>query len=555
MIMKRISKYIQSRKYVIFFSIVYFLIRLIRLDSYFLLKDERDLILTVLSIAQRGVDLYGHSFPFIFLRISPQTPFLGMYWTVPIISFLHITAPLFVKMLYLFPTLFFPLLVFEFILSIIKERKISFLASFVISFSPWYFHTGRLGVEAHLAYFFCLLGLILYTSKKKIVGVFFLLLSYFSYFGIRPFIFVVVPYIELWTYIFSSKKEWKKTIVSLMVFIILFGCVFVLCSKVEHTSSRSSAEVILLNKNQLTSETNFLREISDAPFFVRKYFDNKPSIALHSIFYNFFKGIDASYLFFTGDYVAIYANQITGQFFPFLFVFFILGICFLAKKKNGKYYFVAGLSVVGLVSSLINSYSLTFSIRSVFSLVGIGFVCALGIVYAYELCNKKWRSIFIVSMIFLFFFFSVIFAYKYLFQNYKMTNSLFNEQERYMARYMRNNNVQTIVVPNIHSYFLSYLVTFPSLSASLFQRAQNELNKPDILYTFDGHRFSQCPTKKINFISTDAFPFSTIIDESCLSVETKQLINRYKSEGVVKLIDTEYKSGDINRGIKYYFFK
>ena len=31
-------------------------------------------------------------------------------------------------------------------------------------------------------------------------------------------------------------------------------------------------------------------------------------------------GIDFSYLFISGDYVEIYANQITGQFFPFLFV-------------------------------------------------------------------------------------------------------------------------------------------------------------------------------------------------------------------------------------------
>ena len=503
------------------------------------MRDERDLILTALSLAQTGKDLFDNSFPLVFSRISPQAPLLGMYWTVPIISLFHITSPFVVKILYLLPTLFFPLLVFELIYVITKEKKVSFLAAFVVSFSPWYFHISRLAIEAHLAYFFCLLGLIFYTSKKKVLGLVFLLISYFSYFGIRPFLLFAIPYFELSSYFLAVKKNWKTIVLSISIFLILFTSVFVLSSQIEKNTTRSSNEIILLNNKKLTLETNFLREISDAPFFMRGLIDNKVSLISKTIFDTFFKGLDFSYLFSTGDYVGIYANQITGQFFPFMFIFLVLGICFLAKKKKREYFMIAGLSLMGLISSLINSYSLTFSIRSIFSLIGIGFICALGIVYLYEFFGKKWRLIYVSTLACVYIFFSLIFFYKYLFQIYKTTNNAFNEQERYSSDFMRKNNIKTIIAPRIHSYYLSYLTTLPSLSPSILIKTQNELKKLDG-YNLENHQFFMCNGQQINYKSIEAVPSSTLIEESCLSSDSKLLLSLNKSKKIVELLSTEY---------------
>lgn len=551
---KAVQKYIYSRKYILIFSLVYFAARLIYLNSYFLLRDERDLILTALSLAQTGKDLYGNSYPLIFSHISPQAPLLGMYWVVPIISLFHITSVFLVKIMYLLPTLFFPSLIFELIKLITKDYKVSFLTAFVVSFSPWYFHISRLGIEAHLAYFFCLLGLIMYLRGKKYLGVILLTLSYFSYFGIRPFILISIPYIEFWNYLRDSKKNWKIVLLSLSLFIVFFSGIFLLGSQFEQTGARSSSEVIFLNKEKLTLETNFLRSISNAPFIMREFFDNKISIISYTVGNNFFKGIDFSYLFFSGDYVGMYTNRITGQFFPFLFVFIILGICSLAKKNKPEYYFMAGFSFVGLISSLINSYSLTFSIRSSTSLIGIGFVCTLGIMYAYELMtNKRLRALFIIFVMFLYSLYTVNFAYKYLFQNYNITNSIFNEHERYVAQYSGVHTIKTIMVPNIHSYFLSLVSTLPLLSSDLFEKVQIELNNKN-QYQLSGHRFLQCTSGQINPASINSIASSTIIEESCLSTKTKLYISQHKSSKIIELLDPEYKNNDINRSVKYYFF-
>ena len=338
------------------------------------------------------------------------------------------------------------------------------------------------------------------------------------------------------------------------VFIFLFACVFILSSRIEKTAARASNEIIILNNEKLTLETNFLREISDAPFFMREFFDNKPTIVVHTLFSNFFKGLDFSYLFSSGDYVGIYNNGVMGQFFPFLFIFLIFGLIYIAKKKKSGYIFVAGLSLIGLTSSLINSYSLTFSIRSSFSLIGIGFICALGIVYIYELSKNKWKYFFIVSLLSLYICFSSIFFYKYLFQNYKTINSSFNEQERFAAQFSKKNKVQKIIVTNIHSYFLSYLSTLPSISASLLQSVQVELNKVDG-YQLDNRYFSQCTAEQNALASIDQLPHSTLFEESCLSTKTKLFISQYKPKNIVELPNPEYNSDDINREVKFYFLK
>ena len=553
-VIKKIIGYLHSRKYILLFSLGYFLIKLIKLDSYFFLRDERDLILSALSLAQTGKDLYGNAFPLIFTRISPQTPLLGMYWAVPIVYFFHITSPILVKSIFILPTLFFPILIYELFMSITKEKKLSLVGACIVSFSPWYFHTSRLVMDSQLAYFLCLIGLICYIYKRKVMGLFFLMFSYFSYFGIRPFILVIIPYIEVWSFILSTKRKWKQTVFSLTIFILLFGCIFAFGSRIENTTSRSNAEILLLNKEKLTQDTNFFRAVSDAPFVAQKFFDNKATIILQSISYNFFKGIDFSYLFFTGDYLAIYSNQVTGQYFPFLIVFIILGICYIAKKKNRNYYFLAGFSLIGLVSSLINSYSITFSIRAAFSLVGIGFICALGIIYSCELLKKRGMIIFVLVTMFFYSIFTTFFIYKYFFQSYKMTNELFNEKERFIANFSKDNEVRTIFVPNIHSYFLSYLSTLPSLSPKIFNQIQKELNKPNG-YVLDGHKFLQCNSEQISIAPLDTFPVSTLIEETCLSAKTKTYIELSKPKNIFKLLNPQYNIGDINRGVKYYYFK
>lgn len=551
----KIRDFIISRKEIIIYSFVFFVLRSLFLDKYFYLRDERDLMLTSFSLARTGKDLYGNIFPLVFERISPQTPLLGMYWTIPFIKTYNISSPLMEKFLYILPSLFFPLLTFELMFVVTKKKVESMLGAFVITFSPWFFHIGRLGIEAHIAYFFCLVGLILYFHQKKLLGFLFLVVSFFFYQGIRPFIFIIIPFYELWNY-FNNKKRFtlRNTLITVILFICALGGVFLGSNHIENSASRSKAEIIFLNNEKLTLETNFLRQISNAPFSVRKYFDNKVSLISDSIFQNMFKGLDFSYLFSTGDYVGIYSNGVTGQFFPFLFLFFVIGIYFVAKKRSADYYFMVSLIFIGMIGSVINSYSLTFSIRSIFSLLGIGFVIACGISGLYEMVSTKYKYSVILGISFLYVSFSVVFIYKYMFQNYNLINDSFNEHERIIASFLDKNKVKKLMVTNSHTYLLSYASTNKLVKTSTIQELQQSLKSTKDTYKFNGHLFKQCYPQKFD-IEIHPFPISTVIEDSCLTLTSRLYLETLKSDKVVKISSPTYTNLDFNRSTKYYFFR
>jgi hypothetical protein len=535
------------------FSLLLFFLRTLFLDRYFFLKDERDLVLTALSLAKTGKDLYGITLPLVFDRISPQAPLLGMYWTVPFLYIFNVSSPLIGKLIYMLPSLFFPLLTFELIYSITKNRSLSQMSAFITSFTPWFYHIGRLGIEAHLAYFFCLLGLTLYIKKKKIFGIVLLLLSFFTYQGIRPFLFILIPYCELAFFFLEKKKNFLKTIGAIVIFsVVIFGAYFI-STKIEHSALRGKAEIILLNNEKLSTETDFLRSIADAPFSMRQFFDNKITIISETLTHNFFKGIDFSYLFATGDYVGIYTNGITGQFFPFLVVFLILGIALLHRKNELSYYVIAGFTIIGLISSLINSYSLTFSIRSMFSLIGIGFLCALGIEGLYISLRKNHRWVLIAVLIILYSLSTVAFTYKYLFQNYKRISESFFEQERTAADITTRYHIRTLIASNIHSHLLSNLATKKTITTKTLQELQVELNETD-LYRLNDTSYQQCNAAEIHMVGSK-FPHSTLMEDVCLDAESRSFLDLNKSGALVKVLSPTYKDEGVAREVKYYYFK
>lgn len=549
----RCIAYIVDRKMILAFSLLFFILRALFLDKYFFLKDERDLVLTALSLAKTGKDLYGTTLPLVFDRISPQAPLLGMYWTVPVLYLFNVSSPLIGKLIYMLPSLFFPLLTFELIYSITKNRSLSQMSAFITSFSPWFYHVGRLGVEAHLAYFFCLLGLTLYIRKKKITGVILLLLSFFTYQGIRPFLFIVIPYIELAYFFLEKKKSFLKTIGTIAIFSAVILSTYSISTKIEQSALRGKAEILLLNNEKMASETDFLRSIAEAPFSMRQFFDNKLTIVTESLSHNFFKGIDFSYLFATGDYVGIYTNGITGQFFPFLIVFLILGIALLHRKNELSYYVIAGFTIIGLISSLINSYSLTFSIRSMFSLIGIGFLCALGMEGLYVSLHKNYRWLLTVTLVALYLFSTITFTYKYLFQNYKRISESFFEQERTAADIMTRYPIKTLIASNIHSHLLSAIVTTKAISKQTLQDIQVELNKSD-LYKVNGTTYQQCNAAEIHMVG-GKFPLSTVIENDCLDAESRSFLDLNKSGSLIKVLSPTYKDEGVTRETKYYYFK
>ncbi|PIY71725.1 hypothetical protein COY87_04665 [Candidatus Roizmanbacteria bacterium CG_4_10_14_0_8_um_filter_33_9] len=290
--MHNIKQYISSRKYVLIIVFLFFLIRLPFLDSTFLLYDERDTILTQYSLAKTGKDLYGNQTPLRFSRISPQAPILAMYYGVPFWFFGLPKTVSMSRFIYLLPATILPLLIFELIFAITKQKKLSLLTSVVFSFTPWIYHISRLALEINIAFPLFLLALILQVGKKNIFSYFFYILTYFTYQGIRPLIPIIFLYIELFLPLPINKRGSKNIISHIIIFLLLFISIFLIGSRFENNlQTRGSSEIIFFAGDRLKKEVDFSRSLTPVNPLISSIFYNKIILTINYLVGNFFEGL------------------------------------------------------------------------------------------------------------------------------------------------------------------------------------------------------------------------------------------------------------------------
>ncbi|MEK7078843.1 MAG: hypothetical protein AAB929_02125, partial [Patescibacteria group bacterium] len=337
------------RKIVFVLVFLFFLVRLPFLDKTFLLYDERDTALTQYSLAKTRKDLYGNKTPLTFSRISPQAPLLAMYYGIPFWSFGLPKTVSTARLIYMLPATLIPLLVYELLFAILRRKKISLLTAAIFSFSPWVFHISRLALEINLA-FPLFLGALLFQVKRKLPLSYLLYaLTFFSYQGIRPLILVMTIAIELFAYL--QKKELKPTTMRIASHIVIFIFLLLASFVIEgNFQKRGSSEIVFFSQQRLSQEINNNRSLSQSPKILKALFDNKVVAITDYLSKNILSGINITYLFRDSDYVPIYSNGVTGQFYPILALFLLFGLFALGKHKKVDYFFVSSFALLGLIS-------------------------------------------------------------------------------------------------------------------------------------------------------------------------------------------------------------
>lgn len=492
--MNLLKKYLSSRKLIIIFCLLYFFLRIIALDQMFLSPDERDLALTGYSIAKVGKDLFGNKLPLNFERISPNAPIIPIYYDALWWKLSLVKNVFNARLAFIIPATLLPILVWELVFILTKKKNISYLTTIIFSLSPWIFNMSRMGLEINLALPLLILAIILQLKNKKIFSYIFYGLAFFSYQGFRPLTICIPLYFEIYSYLLKEEKT-KESFISAIKYILWFFVLFGISLLIEKNfGKRSSNEIIFLNPARLLNEVDFLRSISTAPTIIKGVFDNKFLLSLDYSVINLFKGLDFSYLFRLGDYLQEYSNGVTGQFISIFSIFLILGIINLFKKKL-NYWFLAGLTIVGLLPSIVNVYSLTFSIRSCLSAIGLSFLIGLGILYAYEIISKiknPWRFFMTAIIVFLIFFQTISFFYHYFFTRYFLYSELFYERERNISLFLSKSKEKfTVQSSRPYQTFMSYLF-MSDIKNSDFKDLSLMLKNNFTDYSFNGNYFMDC---------------------------------------------------------------
>ncbi|MFA5136113.1 MAG: hypothetical protein WC489_01835 [Patescibacteria group bacterium] len=552
--MNTFFSYIASRKILLFITVVFFLIRLPFLDNTFLLYDERDTVLTQYSLAKTGKDLYGNQTPVSFEHISPQAPVLAMYYGIPF-WLLGLPQNVFTsRLIYLFPSSFIPLLVFEILFVLLKRKELSVMTALVFSFSPWVYHISRLALEINIAFPVLLLALLLQLKKRYLLSFFLYFISFFLYQGLRPLIPTIFLYFALVS--LQEKKTLKNNIMIIVFFVLFFAVLLFFADRIEQNlQSRGSSEIVFLAKNRLKDEVDYARSLSANQRPIVHMIDNKVVLIADYLTGNTLQGINLSYLFKTGDYVPIYSNAVTGQFYPFMVILLFCGLFYLGKVNSGRYYLIAGCSIIGMISSIINIYSVSFSIRSLFSGIGISFIITLGAFSIYSYVSKlgyilKYSIFFVCGSIVVFQ--TGSFFYKYTFHRPFTQAELYHETERKLARFLiQDTGSYNIRLSNPFSYYLSY-VFLQDKDYKDIVLIQNELQKNKERFMFYMNQFSPCNAKAVEFTT---LPKASIIDEICLSDKTKKMLEYVDDKQYHTISYSDINPLRSGKAIKFYIFK
>lgn len=553
--------YLKRNKILLILALIFLCIRLPYLDQLFLLHDERDIVLSGYSIARTGRDLLGNFMPLNFDHINPDNPLFAIYFSALGWILLPIKTIFFARLPYVLISTALIFLVYEFLMIITKDKRISLWTTITYCFSPWVFHLTRLAMDITVAIVFVFAGMILYLKHKRLLAYLFFFMTFFTYQGFRILIPFLLIYLELFSYfhdhsrldrestnnqmdsrfrgnetmINMSLKFLKSNIRNFIFIVVLFIAVLVIDAGV--TQSRLS-ELVFFNNESVIEDINFRRTTSIAPQQIQRLFHNKFTADVDYIVGTFIKGQDFLYLFKTGDYSPINGNGVTGQFFFVFMLFYYIGLISLAKRLNARGWYLVGFILVGMLPSLARGGSVTFSIRSMLTGVGFAYIIVLGLQETLVL-TRNWplnaKRLAAAGVLMVFILNLSYFVYNYYARKPQIVGELYHEHERQVLTYMdQMEKPFTLYHHNPRELFLSY--AFMNSEASM--TSLHSQKQDGTTFELDGVRFVKCDISKEFIRETNV-----IIHESCLNeAEARELPNMVRIRRAIPYNDISKKT-------------
>ncbi|MDO8621155.1 MAG: glycosyltransferase family 39 protein [Candidatus Levybacteria bacterium] len=225
------------------------------------------------------------------------------------------------------------------------------LTSFILAISPWHIMLSRAAFEANIATFFIITGVWLFlggVQERK----WYLLFSAISFsFSIYTFntARVVAPLIILMLGIGFWKillEKYTQTIMAVIIGILLLlpTLKFLLSPQAslrfKEVNIFSESGVVVSANQQIANDNNSSwskiihnRRLAYGVEYIRHYFDN----------------LNPSFLFIKGDGNPKFSTQTVGEMYLWELPFFIMGILFLFKKREGYWWIIPLWLILGIV--------------------------------------------------------------------------------------------------------------------------------------------------------------------------------------------------------------
>src|SRR3989339_87202 len=230
--------------------------------------------------------------------------------------------------------IFLSLLVFE----LTKEKIIIILTLLIGFINPWMFAYSRVPTEAPFSLLLIIVGMY-FLFKFKGYKIFYSLLffvgSFYSYFGAKPLLLLLVPVLLIIHYFINNKRNIKIYIFFLLSFILFAGIYFGVSRKLNLNtfSARSQDEILILNADYFSDKVNEYRRASiDYP--LKNVLINKYTVTLLEFSKKYMSWISSDFLFWKGDARGMYTFEDHGLIYVLDLLFIVIGIYGISNYKK-----------------------------------------------------------------------------------------------------------------------------------------------------------------------------------------------------------------------------
>ena len=287
-----------------------------------LFGDEIDVGYQAYSLLKTGKDLYGQILPTYIHSLSEWRAPLLMYATVPTVAAfgsnewgVRLPSAIFGSLA--------PIILFLLVTETFKnwKLKIGICASIALAVMPWHVWYSRAAFETVLMLDLTMLGTLLFLKKRFSLGLLFLALAMYTY-------STATLFIPLWILFLHFFTRTRPKILSLVLLaVILTPLIF------NTISGRASARFELLsvfNSSDIFKNQQLRKDDTFLPII----WHNKFEYSARAFLNNYLRAFSTDFLFIRGDPVFRHSPQVTGQLLPLSAPFVVLGLWYLAKRKQ-----------------------------------------------------------------------------------------------------------------------------------------------------------------------------------------------------------------------------
>ena len=303
-----------------------------------------------------------------------------------------------------------------------NSEKIALFSAFFLAISPWHILLSRAAFEANVATFFIITGVWAFLAGVQAPAVsesrtderWYLIISSIS-FALSMYTFntprIVTPLLVLLLVVafrnrlpVLKKEAAVAFVLGLLIFVPIFG--FLLSPQAglrfKEVNIFSDVNVIKTSNQEIANDNNAIwskiihnRRVLYSIEYVKHYFDN----------------LSPSFLFIKGDGNPKFSTQDVGQMYIWDILFFVSGVMFLIRKKEGNWWLIPLWLLIGIIPAA-TARETPHDLRIETTLPTFQILVAYGFV---QLMNKfkKYKNFIVYCLLFILFMNFLYFYHNY----------------------------------------------------------------------------------------------------------------------------------------------